>query len=100
MSKAPSKGTNAGKYIFFFIPSVPISKSVLIFLVTVLCGEIGLGSGCMSVGRAYVSWFWGSGSSSSCCLRCLGRGLLVVYQWVLGLAGEEVIFFTCCKYKK
>ena len=26
-----------------------------------------------------------------------GRGLLI--QWVLGLAGEEVIFFTCCKYK-
>ena len=35
MSKAPSEGTNAGKYIYIFIPSVPISKSVLIFLVTV-----------------------------------------------------------------
>ena len=39
MSKAPSEGTNPGKYIYFFIPSVPISKSVLIFLVTVLVAK-------------------------------------------------------------
>ena len=48
----------------------------------VACGEIGLGSGCMSVGRAYVSWFWGWGSSCRCCLRCFGRGSLAVYQSV------------------
>ena len=24
---------------------------------------------------------------------------MAVYQWVLGLAGEGVIFFTCCKYE-
>ena len=35
----------------------------------VVCGGIGLGSGCMLVGRAYVSWFSGWGSSCSCCLR-------------------------------
>ena len=72
---------------------------VVAAVVEVVCGEIGLDSGCMSVGRAYVSWFWGWGSSCSCCLRFLERGSLAVYQWVLGLAGEEVIFFTCCKYK-
>ena len=51
-----------------------------------------MGSGCMLVGRAYVLWFWGWGSSCSCCLRCFGRGSLSVYKWVLGLAGEEGIF--------
>lgn len=39
MSKAPSAGTNLGKFLYFFILSVPISKSVLIFLVTVFRAE-------------------------------------------------------------
>ena len=64
----------------------------------VVCGGKGLGSGYMSVGRAYVTWFWGWDSSSSCCLRCFGRGSLAVYQWVLGLPAEEVNLFTCCEY--
>ena len=41
----------------------------------------------------------GLGPNPSCCLRCFGRGSLAVYLWVLGLAVEEVIFFTCCKYE-
>ena len=53
----------------------------------------------------YVGWscvcvvVLGLGPNPSCCLRCFGRGSLAVYQWVLGLAVEEVIFFTCCKYE-
>ena len=34
----------------------------------------------------------------SCCLRYFGKGSLAVYPWVLGLAVEEVILFTCCKF--
>ena len=60
----------------------------------VICWGLGMGNGCLLVGRTYVSWFGGRFSMCSCCLRRFGRRSLVVYQWVLGLAGEEGKFFT------
>ena len=54
---------------------------------------------CWLVVPIYVSRVWGRGSSCSCCLRCFGRESLAVYQWVLGLAGEEVRLFNCLSMK-